>query len=122
MFCDCCGRDVPCGAELRERKVSIHGMPILVQYRARICGLCGEEIFDEESEARIMEVSNGQYRAKKNMLPAERLRAFMHEHDLSPEYMAKRTGCAIGEIIAASNGRLLDIKADAQIKKVVGGC
>ena len=120
MFCDCCGREVPCGTELRERKVSIHGVSIPVQYRAAICGLCGEDISDDKTELYIMEIAKSQYRSKKNMLPADRLRAFMRENGLSTSEMAERTGCAVGEIIAASKGHLLDVKADARIKKVVG--
>lgn len=120
MFCDFCGRDVPCGTELRERVVSIRGMSIPVQYRAHLCGVCGEEVYDEAAEACIMERAKEQYRTRKNMLPAERLQSFMRERGVSMAEMARRTGCAVEEIIAASTGRLLDLNADARIKKAVG--
>lgn len=120
MFCDSCGRNAPCGAELRERTVSIRGTPISVQYKANICGYCGEEIFDEETEARIMSTARSQYRSKKCMLPADRLKAYMRKNGISNAEMAERTGCAVAEIVAATTGRLLDTKVDAQIRKAVG--
>lgn len=120
MFCDACGRDVPCGAELREREVSIHGVTIPVPYKAYICGSCGEEIFDEEAESNIMRIAQSRYRQKKNMLPANRLKVYMRDNGLSAAEMAERAGCAVAEIVAATTGRLLDTKVDAQIKKAVG--
>lgn len=120
MFCDNCGRDVLCANELRDRVVLIHGVKITVQYRANLCGCCKNEIFDEAVEAKIMQTARDQYRRKKNMLPADRLRGYMKDHGLSAAEMAERTGCAVGEIIAASTGRLLDAKIDARIKKAVG--
>lgn len=44
----------------------------------------------------------------------------MKENGLSAEQMAQKAECAVGEIIAASTGRLLDANADAKIKKAVG--
>ena len=44
----------------------------------------------------------------------------MKENGLSPEEMAQKAECAVGEIIAASTGRLLDANTDAKIKKAVG--
>ena len=120
MFCDACGRNVSCGVELRERTVSIRGMPIQVQYQAHICGMCGEEVYDEAIEAHIMDIACGAYRKKERMLPAERLRAYMQANGISNAEMAERAGCAVAEIVAATTGRLLDAKADAKLKKAVG--
>lgn len=120
MFCDYCGRDTPCASVLRDRAVTIHGVRIPIQYKTNICGCCGEEIFDEAVETKIMQIAQEQYRKKKSMLPAERLRKYMKENGLSPEEMAQKAECAVGEIIAASTGRLLDTNTDAKIKKAVG--
>ncbi|MCG4528394.1 hypothetical protein [Intestinimonas massiliensis (ex Afouda et al. 2020)] len=120
MFCDYCGRDTPCASELRDRVVTIHGVRIPIQYKTHICGCCGEEVFDEAVETKIMQIAREQYRKKKSMLPAERLRKYMKENGLSAEQMAQKAECAVGEIIAASTGRLLDANADAKIKKAVG--
>lgn len=117
MFCDYCGRDTPCASVLRDRAVTIHGVRIPIQYKTHICGCCGEEIFDEAVETKIMQIAQEQYRKKKSMLPAERLRKYMKENGLSPEEMAQKAECAVGEIIAASTGRLLDTNTDAKIKK-----
>ena len=54
MFCDYCGRDTPCASVLRDRAVTIHGVRIPIQYKTHICGCCGEEIFDEAVETKIM--------------------------------------------------------------------
>ena len=120
MFCDSCGRNVPCGAELRERTVSIRGTPIPVQYQAHICGLCGEEVYDEDIEAHMMGIARSAYRKKERMLLGERLRAQMRTNGISNAEMPERAGCAVGEILAATTGRLLDTKTDAKIKKAVG--
>lgn len=120
MFCDNCARNVPCASELRDRVVTIHGVRISVQYKTHICGYCGEEVYDETIETKIMQMARKQYRKKKSMLPAERLRMYMQVNGLSPEDMAQKTECAVGEIIAASTGCLLDTKVDAKIKKAVG--
>ena len=120
MFCDSCGRNAPCGVELRERTVSIRGTPIPVQYQAHICGMCGEEVYDEAIEAHIMDIARSAYRKKERMLPAERLRAYMRANGISNAEMAERAGCAVAEIVAATTGRLLDAKADAKLKKAVG--
>ena len=119
MFCDACGRNVPCGVELRERIVSIRGTPIPVQYQAHICGMCGAEVYDEAIEARIMDIARSAYRKKEHMLPAARLRASMRANGISNAEMAERAGCAVAEMVAATTGRLLDAKADAKLKKVV---
>ena len=120
MLCDACGKNAPFGAELRERTVSIRGAPIPVQYKARICGFCGEEVFDAETESYIMDAARSKYRRKNKMMPAERLKAYMQEKGLSADEMAVRTGCAVAEIIAATTGRLLDAEADAKLKKALG--
>ena len=44
----------------------------------------------------------------------------MRDNGLSAAEMAERAGCAVAEIVAATTGRLLDTKVDAQIKKAVG--
>lgn len=69
MFCDYCGRDTPCASELRDRVVTIHGVRIPIQYKTHICGCCGEEVFDEAVETKIMQIAREQYRKKKSMLP-----------------------------------------------------
>ena len=121
MFCDECGRTVLCSSEARTRKVCIHGVDIPVRYKARICGSCGAELYDEDVEDYVMRIAREQFRSKKNMLPADRLRAYMKKNGLSADQMAAKAECAVGEIIAASRGVLLDPNADIKLKKVVNG-
>ena len=45
----------------------------------------------------------------------------MKKNGLSADQMAAKAECAVGEIIAASRGVLLDPNADIKLKKVVNG-
>ena len=63
----------------------------------------------------------GEHLWELNMLPADRLRAYMKKNGLSADQMAAKAECAVGEIIAASRGVLLDPNADIKLKKVVNG-
>ena len=121
MFCDECRRTVMCSSEARTRKVCIHGVDIPVRYKARICGSCGAELYDDDVEDYVMRIAREQFRSKKNMLPADRLRAYMKKNGLSADQMAAKAECAVGEIIAASRRVLLDPNADIKLKKVVNG-
>ena len=114
MFCDECGRNVLCSSEPRTRKISIHGVVIPVRYKANICGNCGAELYDEDVEDYVMRIAREQFRSKKNMLPADRLRAYMKKNGLSADQMAAKAECAVGEV-------LLDPNADIKLKKVVNG-
>jgi len=119
MFCDECGRNVIAGTENRIRKVMIHGISIPVHYKAYVCGACGTELLDDDVEDYVMRIAREQFRTKKNMLPADLLRAYMKKNSLSAAQMAEKTGCAVGEIIAASKGVLLDPGADTKIKRAM---
>lgn len=119
MFCDKCGRDAVCGTQINTRMVNIHKTIISVQYRANACGVCGAEIFDEETEEAIMQSASSIYRDKKNMLSPRALKDYMRKHNLTSAQMAEKVGCAVGEIIAASKGTLLNSKTDGKIKKVI---
>lgn len=119
MFCDKYGRDTLCGTKIKIRTVTIHKTPIPVHYRASICGGCGEEVFDEYTEESIMRAARGIYRSKKSMLPSTALKDYMRKHDLTSAQMAEKVGCAVGEIIAASRGALLNCETDNMIRKII---
>lgn len=118
-FCDECMSYVPVGQDTRTKSVSIHGKAIPVQYRAIICGRCGAEIFDEDQEMTIMKKARTVYRQKNKMLSASSICAYMEKNHLSPEQMAVLAGCAVGEILTAAKGTLLDTVADEKIKKAI---
>ncbi|MFR1480262.1 MAG: hypothetical protein ACLSB9_33620 [Hydrogeniiclostridium mannosilyticum] len=85
--------------------MTIHGVRI-PPVQTHICGCCGEEIFDEAVETKSCRLPRSSTE-KEEYAPAERLRKYMKENGLSPEEMAQKAECAVGEIIAASTGRLL---------------
>lgn len=119
LFCDKCGRHTPGCLEIRSRNVLIYGTSIPVRYKASICSHCGAELYDDEVEEYVMRIAREQFRARRNMLPADRIKAYMTKNGLTAEQMAERTGCAIAEVIAASMGVLLDTSADDKLKRVV---
>ena len=119
LFCDNCGRHTPGCSEIRSREVLIHGVSIPVRYKASICSHCGAELYDDEVEEYVMRIAREQFRSKRNMLPAARLKAYMTKNGLTAEQMAEKTGCAVAEIIAASRGVLLDTGVDDKLKRAV---
>lgn len=119
MFCDMCGHQTQGCTEIRSRKINIWGTDIPVRYNAMICDHCGSELYDEDTEAFIMRIAREQYREKRNMLPASRLKAYMKSHEITPEQMAQKAECAVAEVVAASRGVLLDPKVDTKLKKAI---
>jgi hypothetical protein len=119
MFCDACGRNSSFAVMNRTRTFNIKGMDIQVPYRTEICINCGEERYNDELEMSIMEKAITMYRDKQKMLPAEQIMGYMRRHEISAEEMAKRAGCAVGDILRAKKGRLVDVEADRKLKQVI---
>ena len=118
-FCDACGRVSSFASVNRTRNLNVRGMDIQVPYRAEVCISCGEERYDDDLEMLILEKATAMYRDKQHMLPADQIRGYMRRNKISAEEMAKRAGCAVGDIRRAEKGRLVDVEADKKLRSVI---
>ena len=118
-FCDACGRNSSFAVVNRTRTVNIRGMDIHIPYRTEVCIACGEERYSEELEMLILDKAASIYRDKQRMLPSEQIARYREKNHLSEEEMAARVGCAVGDILRAEKGRLVNVETDQKLKNVI---
>lgn len=118
-FCDICNRKTNYGIAECIREVPVRGQVMSVNYKAKICSSCGEELYDDALELQILRTAQQLYRQRHQMLPASALQAYMQEHKLTAAQMAEKVGCAVGQILRAQSDALVDEKVDAAIRAVV---
>ena len=118
-FCDACGRNSSFAVVNRTRTVNIRGMDIHSPYRTEVCIACGEERYSEELEMLILDKAASIYRDKQRMLPSEQIARYREKNHLSAEEMAARVGCAVGDILRAEKGRLVNVETDQKLKNVI---
>ena len=118
-FCDACGRNSSFAVVNRTRTVNIRGMDIHIPYRTEVCIACGEERYSEELEMLILDKAASIYRDKQRMLPSEQIARYREKNHLSAEEMAARVGCAVGDILRAERGRLVNVETDQKLKNVI---
>ena len=120
-FCDACGRNSSFAVVNRTRTINIRGMDIHIPYRAEVCIACGEERYNDELEMLILDKAASAYCDKQRMLPSEQIARYMEKNHLSAEEMAARVGCAVGDILRAEKGRLVNDETDQKLKNVIFG-
>ena len=120
-FCDACGRNSSFAVVNKTRTVNIRGMDIHIPYRAEVCIACGEERYNEELEMLILDKAASIYRDKQRMLPSEQIARYREKNHLSAEEMAARVGCAVGDILRAEKGRLVNVETDQKLKNIIFG-
>lgn len=118
-FCDACGRNSSFAVVNRTRTINIRGMDIHIPYRAEVCIACGEERYNDELEMLILDKAASAYRDKQRMLPSEQIARYREKNHLSAEEMAARVGCAVGDILRAEKGRLVNVETDQKLKNVI---
>lgn len=118
-FCETCFKKNRYTTVDKNREITIRGMSVEVPYRARVCAVCGSELYDADVECDILQKARSLYRSRTHMTSAERVRSYMQRHQLTTEQMAERVGCAVKDIICAADDALLDRAADAKIRDFI---
>lgn len=119
MFCDACERQANYTTIDKIREVTVRGQVMNISYKAKICGNCGEELYDDALEIQILRNAQAIYREQHKMASPSAIQAYMREHNLSVEQMAAKVGCAVSKILRVKEGGLVDEETDAAIKAAI---
>ena len=100
----------------KEQTLNVKGKNITLQVRVRVCTVCGEEILDEELDAKSLELFYNQYRKQENLLLPDEIKAIRQKYNLSQSSFAKFLGFGEKTITRYENGAIQDICHDNLIR------
>ena len=86
----------------KEQTLNVKGRDITLRVQVRVCAVCGEEILDEELDAKTLEMFYKQYRNLENLLLPEEIKAIRQKYNLSQASFAKLLGFGEKTITHAS--------------------
>lgn len=119
MFCPNCleERDV---REIREPEVFVvRGEDIEVADAMHFqCSICGNQIFDMETEERNLKAAYDAYRKKHNLLKPEEIRAIRLCCGMSQRAFAKALGWKLQTVHRYESGALQEESHDAVLREV----
>lgn len=119
MFCDVCEKEVQVVSKAMDREIKIKGDTVSVSYMGNICGVCLNEIYDDEIEMDLIEKAKTLYKQRNKLLPSADIASYMRRKKISAEEMAHRVQCSVNEIIMASHGGIQSKELDTKIRAVV---
>lgn len=118
-FCPNCLRE--CNIEPVEKPevLVVRGEPVevvdAVHYK---CAVCGNEVFDIESEERTLRLAYDAYRRKHGLLTPEQIAGIREGYGLSQRALAKALGWGVVTIHRYENGALQDVSHDTILRQI----
>ena len=100
----------------KEQTLNVKGRDITLRVQVRVCAVCGEEILDEELDAKTLEMFYKQYRNLENLLLPEEIKAIRQKYNLSQASFAKLLGFGEKTITRYENGAIQDVCHDNLIR------
>lgn len=100
----------------KEQTLNVKGKEITLRVQVRICAVCGEEILDEELDAKTLEMFYIRYRHLENLLLPEEIKAIRQKYNLSQVSFAKLLGFGEKTITRYENGAIQDVCHDNLIR------
>lgn len=119
MFCESCGRRVQALSGVSTRIIDVKGEKISVEGPSLYCSFCGCELYDEDIETEMLKRAASIYRSRKALISPKTLSCFMAENGISPEELAQKVGCAVSEIVQASQNGMVRKEVSNELKKMI---
>ena len=115
-YCYGCNNTTETTVIEKEQTLIVKGRSITLQVQVRVCAICGEEILDEELDAKTLDKFYNQYRYLENLLFPEKIRAIRQKYHLSQASFAKLLGFGEKTINRYENGAIQDVCHDNLIR------
>lgn len=100
----------------KEQTLNVKGKDITLRVKVRVCAICGEELLDEDLDAKTLEMFYKQYRILENLLLPEEIKSIRQRYSLSQASFAKFLGFGEKTITRYENGAIQDICHDNLIR------
>ena len=115
-YCYGCNTTVETKIIEKEQTLNVKGKEITLRIKVRVCATCGEEILDEELDAKTLDMFYKQYRILENLLSPEEIKSIRQKYNLSQASFAKFLGFGEKTITRYENGAIQDICHDNLIR------
>ena len=115
-YCNGCNATTETKIIEKEQTLNVKGRSITLRAQVRVCAVCGEEILDEELDAKTLEMFYTQYRNLENLLLPEEIKAIRKKYDLSQVSFSKLLGFGEKTITRYENGAIQDVCHDNLIR------
>ena len=109
MYCPKCEADVETTVREVFETYPVKGENITVKARVRFCAVCGEDIWDEELDARNLLNAYAEYRNKHGLLQPSEIRAIREKYKLSQVAFARVLGLGDKSVTRYENGSIADM-------------
>lgn len=100
----------------KEETLSVKGKDITMPAQVRVCGICHEEVFDEELDSKTLDAFYREYRKSEKLLLPEEIKSIRLKYRLSQSSFAKVLGFGEKTITRYENGAIQDVCHDNLIR------
>lgn len=109
MYCPKCDTEVESTVREVTETYPVKGEEITIRAQVRFCAACGEDIWDEELDAKNLLTAYAQYRQKHGMLQPDEIRQIREKYGLSQVAFARVLGLGDKTIARYENGSIADM-------------
>ncbi len=115
-FCPSCERYSEFTTEDRRETYAIRGRDIAVPVTVEVCSACGETLFDESRDEKLLGTAYSEYRRMERLLSPDEIRSIRYRYCLSQKSLASLLGMSEATINRYEGGALQNRTHDNAIR------
>ena len=115
-YCPHCETEQEFRTRRQTEEYDVRGTKIKFPVDVEVCAVCGEELFDERRDARLLEKAYSDYRRQKGLLFPSEIKEIRERYALSQKSLAALLGMSESTINRYEQGGLQEVTQDNAIR------